>query len=183
MKQGILVAIIPVILAIISLIWNYFQQRLILKNKKESSKEIESIKTNLEKEKYIHQLKFDKEFEIYKGLWKEAAGLKLAVDDLFRFSEFVDPAKTSEERKKEKLTILIDRYNSFLETVEYNKPFYYQDIYEIADKILTFSYEGYSAEIILRDEQKKYEELEKRKAEIELLLDQLCKHIRDRIQI
>ena len=57
--------LIPTILSVVSLVWNYIQNRKIL-----------DLKSEAERKNLIHRYQFEKEFSIYTDLWAKLIDLR-----------------------------------------------------------------------------------------------------------
>jgi hypothetical protein len=77
----------------------------------------------------VHKIQFEKEFEIYKELWKKLYELRNKLFLLRPRVDRPDPSKSADE-------ILEERYNNvtkigreFIDITEENRPFYSEEIY------------------------------------------------------
>jgi len=105
------------------------------------NKKNEEIKSLYSKEQFIHKLQFEKEFNIYEKLWANLIKLKNLVE-LFTLHHAL---KTKEKPIKEKpineiegkmIIKLMDNINNVQRTIEDNRPFYSEEIYRNALKIV-----------------------------------------------
>lgn len=166
-------AFITVFVTICLAIWNYYQQ-----------KEIQKLKTKSEKEVFIHQLQFEKEFDIYKDLWKGLVELRTATHSLRPEIENVDPNVSPDEWKSKKLEKLINSYNEAGELFEYNKPFYSDKIYQKAGELMKISrHEKFELEHGDTRRSGYWKEAKQNIDKIYSITDELCELIRERIGI
>jgi hypothetical protein len=110
---------IPLIIGIISIIWNYFQSRRLLKV------EMEAKSKNL-----VHKFQFEKEFKIYKEIWPKLVELKSAAMKI---------EKTSTDKETEihsQLKSLEINYHLVRDYFERNKPFYSEKVYHKIQALL-----------------------------------------------
>jgi hypothetical protein len=87
---------------------------------------IADMRTRDEKELFVHKLQFEKEFEIYKELWKEAL-------ELAKTSRSFD---TITGRSEDILPKLIPLHSQLEKTVFLNRPFYEPTVFNIARELL-----------------------------------------------
>lgn len=89
---------------------------------------IENLRTQARKKLYVHQLQFEKEFEIYKELWGQLIRL---VPWVRSFDELLEP-KLITQRIQELPNII----KGISQTVYTNQPFYHPEIFEACESIL-----------------------------------------------
>jgi hypothetical protein len=119
---------IPVVISLLALIWNFWQQ-----------KSIEKLKSENEKSKLIHRIQFEKEFNIYNELWGKLIDLRNLAGALRPEVDFIDPDKTSDEIAIEKINKINDAFHSCVISFDNNKPFYPKEVYDEIEKILRLS--------------------------------------------
>ena len=93
---GIFNTALLVIIPIVGSIW-------INKKRAKIDKELEGIKSSLLKEQFIHQKQFEKELKVYQDLWKHLVTLKEAIEMLFPVIDYIEPGKSEEETKRDRL--------------------------------------------------------------------------------
>jgi len=147
-----------------------------------ADKKLTKLKSSLSKGEFIHRLQFEKEFETYQELWANLIRLKNSVE-LFTFH---DALKTKEEPRKEiegKMIIkLIDNINNVQRTIENNRPFYSEEIYKNALKIVALTKTFFGRPEDLGEEKIEYLlKLVKRESQIYKIIDSIEKAIRKRI--
>ena len=121
-----------------------FGKHWVNKKKKDLEKDLEKIKSSFSKEQFIHRLQFEKEFKIYSELWANLIKLKNSVE-LSIFQEAFKAFRVNKNEIGGKLIIdLMDNINNAKRTIENNRPFYSEEIYRNALKIveLTKSFLG-----------------------------------------
>jgi len=89
---------------------------------------IENLRTQSKKELYVHQLQFEKEFEIYKELWEQLIRL---VPWVRSFDELL-----KSEHIKQRVQELPNIIKDISQTIYTNQPFYHPEIFEACESIL-----------------------------------------------
>ena len=89
---------------------------------------LEDLRTRSKKELFVHQLQFEKEFEIYKELWEQLIRLLPWVRS---FDELLEPALVTERAQE-----LPDIITDISRTVYTNQPFYHPKIFDACESIL-----------------------------------------------
>lgn len=162
---------IPVIISIFALYWNYRQQL-----------SIEKLKRENEKDKLIHRIQFEKEFEIYNELWGKLVDLRNQTVALRPEFDSLDPNKTKEEIEKERLMNLNEAFSACIISFEKNKPFYIKEVYDEIEKAIKLSRKEVNQ---LRYGDNKTDEYWKKAeqniAELIASIDKTCEIIRHRI--
>ena len=147
-----------------------------------------ALRTTITKELLVHQLQFQKEFEVYKELWVAALGLARAGSN-FRMLQMGPQASPDE------ISLEIETsYARLRDAVFDNRPFYEPEVYEAAKAMLNGL-----GEVVRKRKQlerleqgdmsdKKVEkacsldkEIEQKLDEIDKVLEKLCTSIRSRI--
>ncbi|HEB35926.1 hypothetical protein LCGC14_2722740 [marine sediment metagenome] len=147
------------------------------------NKKNEEIKSLYSKEQFIHKLQFEKEFKIYLNLWEKLISLKNSAE----LVTLHDALKTKGEHKKEiegQIIIkLIDDINNVKRTTENNRPFYDEEIYNNALKIIesTKTFVGRS-EDLGKEKIEHLLKLVKSESQIYKIIDSIEKAIRKRIR-
>ena len=161
---------IPIIISIITLFWNLWQQR-----------SIESLKSKNEKATLIHKIQFEKEFDIYKDLWSSLIDLKRITESLRPELDHVDINQSDAERKRERLEKLDEIFIKFLNSFEKNKPFYSEKVYlELSEIIKIVKTEAFEFQK-KRENIDYWDEAKSNIKKITLLLDKTSDIIRNRI--
>ena len=158
-------------------------------------REIENLKHKNQQEAFVHQLQFEKEFEIYYEIWTKLTVLKTISIMLRNEGERAprDEDKYIEHKKKllEEMTL---SGLTFVDSFEKNKPFYTSVIYsklrEVNDLMgkeglqLRFRIQRMKGGYLPPKWDEKYwEDAKENFDKIETKCDELCEAIRDRIII
>jgi hypothetical protein len=163
---------IPTIISIVSLIWNYSQNKKIIR-----------LETEAEAKKLIHKFQFEKEFSIYNDLWAKLVDLRNAAASLRPIVETVDISKTEQERRTEKLNTLQAKFNEVVRVFEYNRPFYAREIYKEVEKVLrTSRFEATDFHLLDSTTKEYWEQGEKNIKTITDSVDRVSDLIRKRIE-
>ena len=164
---------IPTLISVISLAWNYFQ-----------SKKIVKLETDAERKSLIHKYQFEKEFSIYTDLWAKLVDLKTATVRLRPSLDTTDNSKTEAEVKQERLENLDTKRFDVVEAFQKNKPFYSRDIYKEVEGVLKISTNEAIGYAIGRSHQDKYwETAEMNAKQIVDSMDKISNLIRRRIEV
>ncbi|MCZ8070310.1 MAG: hypothetical protein O9311_08140 [Cytophagales bacterium] len=150
--------LVPVVLGVVSLIWNYFQ-----------SKRLQKIELEARAKKVVHKFQFEKEFETYKELWPRLIDLKESVG-----KTLVQSSPTRESLKEVEIN-----YHLVRDFFERNKPFYPHSVYQhIADLLVMFSSDLFWRVVATPEESERQRLVFTRAIE---LIDVIADKIRDRI--
>jgi hypothetical protein len=189
--SGIVMA--PVIVGLAAWLGKIWAGRILEKDRAKYQTSMETLLADLRttntKELLVHQLQFQKEFEVYKELWIPALGLARAGSN-FRTLQMGRPASPDEIRQEIEAS-----YGRLRDTVFDNRPFYEPEVYEIAKAMLNGlgevvrkrqHLERLEQQESKSDEQVEKacsmdEEIEQKLNEINDLLEKLCTSIRSRI--
>jgi hypothetical protein len=162
--------IIPTIIAIGSLIWNYYQQKKLMQFQK-----------ILEKKNLIHKLQFEKEFNIYNELWSKLIALRNLTASLRPIMEQTD-GKSNAQLKEEKLKKLYPAFNEVIIEFDNNRPFYSEAVYNEINEILKISRsEAIEFEYLGYTQSSDYKKAEENINKIVSSMDKICDIIRKRI--
>lgn len=156
-----------------------------------ADKKIKKIESKLSKEKFIHELQFNKEFEIYLELWEKLVVLKEATDLILPMLDTVDPAKTKEEIAEERLINVRESYKEVQKIIARRQPFYSKKVYESSAKILSetikkallyqYTFKGVPS---LKDKTiESYKQAQNHSWKISDIIEEVNQSIRDRILI
>jgi hypothetical protein len=137
---------------------------------------------------YVHKIHFEKEFEILVNVWRSLADLTSTTLALRPVLDSIDPIKSEEERKLERLNNFSDSYMDFYEHVEKFRPFYPSDIYQTLLEISSIAQdEAYDYRLLShlrsdRNYRKDYwEKAVKNSEKIINGIDKVCEDIRARV--
>ena len=164
---------IPIIVSVLSLIWNYIQQ-----------KSIEKIKSENQKNNLIHRIQFEKEFEIYSDLWAKLVDLRNHTRDLRPQLDFIDPNESEKERNIKRFEKLNNSFIVCVNSFEKNKPFYPKIVYDnIAEALKITKREAFGFQRGDKNSDEYWDESEKNINRIIDLTNNICETIRKRIGI
>ena len=136
---------------------------------------LQDLRTRTSKEIFIHQLQFDKEFQIYLDLWKEALALGRAA------SEFRELKPASGKSPDEELEVFKVAYSRFLERVFDYRPFYAPEIHELSRGLLGRARTVRQLNVMRQGGVEPMEQSEELLDGINAMIDPLCDAIRRRI--
>jgi hypothetical protein len=183
----------PVVVGLAAWLGKVWAGRILEKDRAKYQASMETLLADLRttntKELLVHQLQFQKEFEVYKELWIAALSLARAGSN-FRTLQMGPPPSPDEIRQEIEAS-----YGRLRDTVFDNRPFYEPEVYEIAKAMLNGLGEVVRKRRHLeRLEQREIrsdepiekacsmdEEIEQKLDEINGLLEKLCRSIRSRI--
>ena len=100
---------------------------------------IEVLRSELVRQTHMHRLSFEKEFEILSELWAAVVDLRAATLAIRPILDFIPREKTEEQVKEERLERFNKSYAECYQVVAKNRPFYPEDIYQTASKIMEIS--------------------------------------------
>jgi hypothetical protein len=156
--------------------------------KNQGNELIEKLKANLEKENFIHQLQFQKEFEIYLELWEKINQLYIAALSLRPVVDKYDPGESENDRKKRRLEAVSQAHQELVAEANKFKPFYVPSVYEATMDLIRLSYQEvigyqYSSPLQADGFQKYWDDAQKNAEKIIKQGEMLCEIIRKRIWI
>lgn len=100
------------------------------------SKELADIKSSLSKEQFIHRLQFEKEFKIYSNLWEKLIRLKNSAELVTLHDALRAKGEPRKEFESQMVIKLMDNIINVQRTIEDNRPFYNEEIYKNALRII-----------------------------------------------
>jgi len=128
---------IPVIAGLSAWLGKIWANRILEQDRTKYHTQVETLlqdlRTRDSKELFVHQLQFEKEFEIYKELWAKVLVLGRAGKH-FRDLQ-MGPIKPGEQVKSD----FCNAYNALSELVYSNRPFYAPAIYKVCKMLLDTS--------------------------------------------
>mgnify|MGYP001806191829 CR=1 FL=1 len=164
---------IPTTISLVSLFWNYFQSRKIL-----------NLETEAQRKTLIHKFQFEKEFTIYSELWAKLVDLRNSTLALRPSGELIDPSKTNEERRVEKLKFVWQMMYELCETFEKNRPFYAKEVHKEIDEMIKVSkFEAVNFQHGDNRNRQYWEDAESSAKKIVESMEKLSNMIRKRIEI
>jgi len=131
---------------------------------------LEDLRTKEKKELFVHQLQFEKEFEIYKQLWEKVLVLGRAGTH-FRSLQ-MEALKPVEER----FDAFRNAYNSLNELVYFNRPFYAPKIFDLSKRLLDTA-----ANVAGSVKRQLDTNIETNLDSVNILVGEICDAIRERI--
>lgn len=93
----------------------------------------ERIKAKLDNSVYVTKAYFDKELSAYNLIWNSMFEVKESALGLRPPMDMVDPNEPFEARKFKRLRKFAETFNSFVISVESNKPFISPEVYKVLD--------------------------------------------------
>jgi len=114
----------------INIIWTVINSILIIAIPVWANNRLEKLKSSLSKGEFIHQTRFNREFDIYQFLWKKLATL-IRKSELLQYSGFFN-SQGGDSRAQESGKALAETF----EVLDNNIPFFSPTVYEPAKKIL-----------------------------------------------
>ena len=94
------------------------------------ARQLESIKTEMGARLYIHQIRYQNEFEILKALAEKVVELKDSALSLRPVMDRIDPNESEDQRKEKRLRAFSEAGQSFYKHFETKRPFYPEGIYQ-----------------------------------------------------
>lgn len=88
------------------------------------TKQVEFIKGEIGAQLYVHQTRYENEFQILKDLAEKVVEVKNSALSMRPVVYSVDPSESEEERKKKRLQRYFDAGRDFYKLFETRKPFY-----------------------------------------------------------
>ena len=85
---------------------------------------------------HVDKLQFEHEYEVYRGVWKTLFSLREATMKLRPALDSVPTEESEEERVQRRIDEFRGPYNSFVEAVEENRPFYDDGVYSSLRNVL-----------------------------------------------
>jgi hypothetical protein len=152
------------------------------------------IISNLKKSEYIHQLQFQREFELYKEIWDILIDIKRIVFRLGSPGENIEEGKTFQQMKEEVIELAGNEGQKLIDITYKNEPFFHPDVFKSLDEITKifqlsrirakYFYEDKKRNYIPADyEAKFWSDAVEALTKYELLMDGVCKEIRERIGV
>ena len=92
------------------------------------------------RKKFIHELQFKKEFEVYETLWRLLVAFKNTVSQLRPMLDYFDPNETDEDRLKRRTKTANEAFNEVVYEYTYNKPFYSPEVFNTINQVLAIGF-------------------------------------------
>ena len=170
------VAIVGGLSAWLGRVWaNRILQKDRIKYETQMNTLLDELRTQSGKELFVHRLQFEKEFEVYLGLWKEVlrAGRASSAFRELRFE--------SDKSRDEEIQDVVDTYNRLKDRVYDYRPFYAPEIYDLLKSLLAKIDAVRRNQRDARVAETQQEDTEKMLDEINNLVPKICDSIRTRI--
>lgn len=101
----------------------------------EITKQVESMKATIGAQLYIHQIRYQNEFNILMDLSEKLVALRDSAHSLRPVLDYVDSRETEDERKQKRLKKHYDAAVTFYKAYETKMPFYPEEIYQSIKKL------------------------------------------------
>ena len=92
-------------------------------------KSIESLKRENQKQLFIHQRQFEKEFDAYSQIWNKIVEIRESIENLRPISDRIPEGKSFEELNKERHQLTTKQSNELIDLTWKNKPFYSPEVF------------------------------------------------------
>jgi hypothetical protein len=96
----------------------------------EHARQLEAARAELSSQINTHGFRYEKEYEVLSELSSLLVDVRDASISFRPVMDFIDPSKTEEERKKERLTRYYDALRALYYVREKKRPFFPEDIYQ-----------------------------------------------------
>jgi len=120
---------------------NRFLERDRIKYETQMQATLSELRMRGDKERFVHQLQFEKEFAVYTELWVSALALARSAMQ-FRELRLRDASVSMEDERQD----FMGCHSNLNDVVFNNRPFYAPEVYDIAKKLLHASGEVYGIE-------------------------------------
>jgi hypothetical protein len=154
---------------------------------REVGESLQLLRDRIERGQFVHKLQFETEFKVYRELWDKVVRVKSAALALRPIVDIVPPpGKTPQEVGEERLAALSESFKPFNECYICNKPFFAQQVYDMASKLSDVVWDE-SWEFVHRNEMppdriKGYWDTARKNAKLIVeYSEDICKAIRNRI--
>jgi cytochrome c556 len=122
--------------AIIGIIGKVLVDRKLQKQKAEYDKQLESLKSKLQRKNTVHKLQFEKEFQLCEGLWKALVDVrKTAV--ITPTLGIMPKDKSPYDVYRERYETAVNAFNEAKNLFEDHRPFYHDDVSKITRDLLS----------------------------------------------
>lgn len=106
------------------------------KSKKvEYDKQIESLRSRLQKKNTVHKIQFEKEFQLYGELWKALVDVR-SESVITPSLDIIPAGKSLHDVYKERFESAADTFNKANDLFKYHRPFYHDDVGKITEELL-----------------------------------------------
>jgi hypothetical protein len=152
------------------------------------TKQVEFIKGEIGAQLYVHQMRYQNEFQLLKALSEKIIDLRNSALSLRPVIDSFDPNEPEDERKKRRLDRYFEAGRALYQLSEAQKPFYPEEIYEAVSKLdktvwkEVVGYKHGSEKSPSFDHKKYWEQAADNAKEITSIVDEVMGLIRKRIQ-
>ncbi|MCR4336523.1 MAG: hypothetical protein NUV91_01780 [Candidatus Omnitrophica bacterium] len=152
----------------------------------EITEKVESLKAAIGSQQFIHQTRYQNEFEILKELSEKIIELSDAARSLRPVIDSFDNNESDEERKKRRLSEYRKAASDFYDLFQVRQAFYPEDIYKALQKLDHLAYKEAVEYAHFRKtdghDPKYWENSKKNSDEIYNLANEIMRLIRDRVK-
>lgn len=186
-----------VLAALFGFIGKLWLLRIIEREKSELQNKLAKVQSNLDqatkkfeaelqRSVHVDKVQFEHEFAIYQGVWSALVELRMATMRLRPTLDSIDPNEqneSKEERMRRRLKAFGERFESYRDLIEKNKPFYSESVYTgLMDVLEKCCGESIDCEYIERKGSEYFKEARENQAQIVEAIEATCNSIRSRIQ-
>jgi tetratricopeptide (TPR) repeat protein len=122
--------------AIIGVIGKLVVDRKLQEQKHKYDKQIEPLKSELQRKNTIHKLQFEKEFNLYEELWKALVAVRKTAVITPTLDNNMPKDKLPYDVYRERYYIALDVFNKAKNLFEDHRPFYHDDVSRITKDLL-----------------------------------------------
>jgi len=148
--------------------------------KHELRTDIEHLKAGLDRATHVSKQQFDVEFCIYQDIWKKLSVLRATFFARHPYvSEILSP-EAREERDRKRTEAFNSAYVEFVNAVDYNQPFYSDEVYDSLSAIINFCIDNKLESESSEPGQNYWQRIRDNKQKLLKLIDTALKSIRAR---
>ncbi len=140
------------------------------------------LQADLDRRLHISKTQFDSELANYKEIWSLLVDLRMKTLRLRPMLDYVEPNETQQERLTKRLKEFGPAFTTLRDTVEKNKPFYSEQVYQRLSKVVGLCHdEAIDAEYHERPHGEYWKEARVNREKISEAIDVTCEEIRTRV--
>jgi len=121
--------------AIIGVIGKLVVDRKLQEQKHKYDKQIEPLKSELQRKNTIHKLQFEKEFKLYEELWKALVDVR-STAIITPTVDIMPKEQALHDVYKDRYESAVDAFNKANDLFKYHRPFYHDDVSKITEELL-----------------------------------------------
>lgn len=141
-----------------------------------------ALQADLDHRLQISKTQFDSEFVNYKEIWSSLVDLRMKTLRLRPMLDYVEPGETQQERLTKRLKEFGPAFTALRDTVEKNKPFYSEQVYQRLSEVVGLCHEeAIDAEYHERPHSEYWREARANREKISEAIDATCEEIRKRV--